>query len=167
MRLVEQLGAVRLRSDVERKRLFGEQNAQSAEQLHTGIYSNDASAATYQRLHQLATGILHSGMPVVIDATYLKHAQREAAWQVAEAVAMPFLILDCQAPQAVIEQWLAQRTAEGGDPSDATLAVIQAQQASREALSSDELAHSKTIDTHDQSSLDSLISRIQLHFKSR
>jgi hypothetical protein len=47
------------------------------------------------------------------------------------------------------------------------MAVILAQQNSREALSSDELAHSKTINTHDQSSLDSLISRIQLHLKGR
>ena len=165
LRLVEQLGAVRLRSDVERKRLFGEQQAQATEQLHAGIYSNAASSATYQHLHALATSILHSGLPVVIDATYLKHAQREAAWQVAEACAMPFLILDCQAPPAVIEQWLAQRSAEGKDPSDATMAVIEAQQSSREALSSEELAHCKMIDTHEQGSLDSLISRIQHHLK--
>lgn len=167
MRLVEQLGAIRLRSDVERKRLFGEQASASSGQLDTGIYSAESGAATYQRLHELAASILHSGLPVVIDATYLKRAQRDAAWQVAQAAAMPFLILDCRAPEAVIAQWLKQRTAEGGDPSDATMAVIQAQQASREALSSDEAAHSKTIDTHDSASLDSLVSRIQQHLQGR
>ena len=45
MRLVEALGAIRLRSDVERKRLFGEQTV--ANDLQAGIYSADASAATY------------------------------------------------------------------------------------------------------------------------
>jgi predicted kinase len=50
------------------------------------------------------------------------------------ATGTPFLILDCNAPQAVIESWLALRQANKNDPSDATLKVIEAQQASREPL---------------------------------
>ncbi|RJG10474.1 hypothetical protein D3879_20980 [Pseudomonas cavernicola] len=161
MRLVEALGAIRLRSDVERKRLFGEQAAANQGQLSAGIYSQDASAATYQRLHELADAALHAGFPVVIDATYLKHAPREAAWHVAEETGAPFLILDCQAPESVITSWLAQRQNAGQDSSDATLEVIQAQQASREALSAEEQAHSKRVDTHESASLDSLIMRIR------
>ncbi|WP_137888260.1 AAA family ATPase [Pseudomonas sp. 2FE] len=161
MRLVEALGAIRLRSDVERKRLFGEQAVVDQGQLTAGIYSQDASAATYQRLHQLADAALHAGFPVVIDATYLKHAQREAAWQVAEETGAPFLILDCQAPESVITSWLAQRQSAAQDPSDATLEVIQTQQANREALDVEELAHSKRVDTHESASLDSLIARIR------
>lgn len=161
MRLVEALGAIRLRSDVERKRLFSEQQSGDGDQLQAGIYSQDASAATYQRLHQLANLALHAGFPVVIDATYLKQAQRQAACQVAEAAGAPFLILDCHAPDEVIAGWLAQRQSAGQDPSDATLAVIQAQQASREALTPDELAHSKRVETHESASLDSLVERIR------
>ncbi|MVW76617.1 bifunctional aminoglycoside phosphotransferase/ATP-binding protein [Pseudomonas xionganensis] len=161
MRLVEALGAIRLRSDVERKRLFGEQQTAERGQIGQGIYSAEAGAATYQRLHQLAQDALHAGFPVVIDATYLQWAQRQAAWQVAEEAGVPFLILDCQAPESVIAGWLAQRQAQGQDPSDATLEVIQAQQATREALSTEEQAHSKRVDTHDSTSLDSLIERIR------
>lgn len=153
MRLVEALGAIRLRSDVERKRLFGQQQ--------DGLYSAEASQATYERLHQLAQQTLLAGFSVVIDATYLKAAQRQAAWQVAEATGMPFLILDCQAPEAVIASWLSQRQSEGRDPSDATLEVIQAQQANREPLDARELLHSGRVDTHDSASLDSLIERIR------
>ncbi|ERI50269.1 hypothetical protein N878_09330 [Pseudomonas sp. EGD-AK9] len=161
LRLVEALGTIRLRSDVERKRLFGEQDATHQGQLADGIYSADASAATYARLHQLARQTLQAGFPVVIDATYLKAEQRRAASEVAEQTGAPFLILDCQAPEAVIAGWLAQRQSEGRDPSDATLEVIQAQQATREALDDDELAHSKRVDTHDSASLDSLVERIR------
>ncbi|MBB2497444.1 bifunctional aminoglycoside phosphotransferase/ATP-binding protein [Aquipseudomonas ullengensis] len=160
LRLVEALGAIRLRSDVERKRLFGEQSGEKND-LYSGIYTQEATQATYQRLHQLADSALHAGYPVVLDAAYLKQAQRSAAWQVAEQNGDPFLILDCQAPQEVIAGWLQQRQSEGGDPSDATLEVIQAQQANREALSDDEQAHSKRVDTHDATSLDSLIERIR------
>jgi aminoglycoside phosphotransferase family enzyme/predicted kinase len=161
MRLVEALGAIRLRSDVERKRLFGEQQAAEKGQLTAGIYSQDASAATYQRLHQLASAALHAGFPVVIDATYLKQAQRHAARDVAQETGAPFLILDCQAPETVIASWLAQRQAAAKDPSDATLEVVKAQQASREALDAEELAQTKQVNTHESASLDSLIERIR------
>ena len=161
LRLVDALGAIRLRSDVERKRLFGEQPAEVRGQLNNGIYSAEASAATYQRLHQLAERALRAGFPVVLDAAYLKREQRTAAWQIAEQSGVPFLILDCQAPQEVIAGWLQQRQAEGRDPSDATLEVIQAQQAGRDELSADEQAHSRRVDTHQADSLDSLIDSIR------
>nr|WP_239482300.1 bifunctional aminoglycoside phosphotransferase/ATP-binding protein [Pseudomonas insulae] len=161
LRLVEEFGAIRLRSDVERKRLFGEQPASTGAKLDAGIYEQDASAVTYQRLHQLANQALQAGFPVVIDATYLKQAQREAARQVAESTGAPFLILDCQAPHAVISEWLQQRQQAAVDPSDATLEVIAAQQASREALSADELVQSKRVDTDQSASLDNLVSAIR------
>ncbi|MFK9082367.1 AAA family ATPase [Pseudomonas neuropathica] len=159
MRLVEALGAIRLRSDVERKRLFGEQTV--ANDLQAGIYSADASAATYQRLHDIAAVILHAGFPVVVDATYLKHAQRDSAAKVAEATGAPFLILDCNAPQAVIESWLALRQVDKKDPSDATLAVIEAQQASREALTPAEILCSKRVQTNESGTLDTVVEQIR------
>jgi predicted kinase len=161
MRLVEALGAIRLRSDVERKRLFGEQQEADLGKLGAGIYTQDASSATYARLHQLAETALHAGFPVVIDATYLKQAQRQEACVVAEASGAPFLILDCAAPEEVIASWLEQRKAAGGDPSDANMDVVRTQQASREPLSEDELVHSKRVDTNESASLDSLITRIR------
>ena len=96
LRLVEALGAIRLRSDVERKRLFGQQQGEQNDP--SGIYSAEATARTYQHLHQLAETVLHAGFPVVIDAAYLKQAQRQAAQDVAEQVGTPVVILDCQAP---------------------------------------------------------------------
>ena len=159
MRLVEALGAIRLRSDVERKRLFGVQ--QVANEPHAGIYSADASAATYAHLHEIAGVILHAGFPVVIDATYLKRDQRDSAAQIAEAKGAPFLILDCNAPQAVIESWLAQRRAEQNDPSDATLAVIADQQANREALTAAEILCSKRVQTNESGTLDTVVAQIR------
>ena len=161
MRLVEALGAIRLRSDVERKRLFGEQNSDVAGELKAGIYSADASEATYERLHQLAAVILRAGFPVVIDATYLKQAQRQAAAEVASETGVPFLILDCNAPDAVLASWLAQRQADQNDPSDATLEVVAAQQANREALSAEELLQSKRVETNESESLDKLVEQIR------
>lgn len=161
LRLVEALGAIRLRSDVERKRLHGEQPQAFATELDTGIYSAEAGEATYQRLHSVAETALNAGFSVVIDATYLKQQQRQSAWQVAESTGVPFLILTCEAPEAVIEQWLTQRQAEGGDPSDATMAVIKAQQAGREPLTEREQLLSRQINTPEAGSLDNLVSAVR------
>lgn len=152
MRLVEALGAIRVRSDVERKRLFSEKE---------GLYEKDASVATYQRLNDLAAIILRAGLPVVLDATYLKSEQRKAAAEIANDTGVPFLILDCEAPDAVIASWLEQRQAQNEDPSDATLEVIKAQQASRDPLDSLEIVHSKRVDTHESTSTDQLIEQIR------
>lgn len=160
-RLVDELGAIRLRSDIERKRLLGQ--PASAQALNDGIYSSEASIATYQHLHQLASTALHAGFAVVIDATYLKHSQRQAAAAEAEQAGAPFLILDCQAPDATISQWLAQRQQTGTDPSDATLEVIAEQKASREPLQSEELACALSIATDQPASVDSLIQRLRQH----
>nr|WP_245229302.1 bifunctional aminoglycoside phosphotransferase/ATP-binding protein [Pseudomonas sp. PvP025] len=159
MRLVEALGAVRLRSDVERKRLFGEQQVENAPQA--GIYAVDASAKTYARLNEIADTVLRAGFPVVLDATFLKREQREAAAKVAEATGAPFLILDCNAPQAVIANWLAQRQADKSDPSDATLAVIGEQHANRDPLTAEELILSQRVETNESGTLDALVAHIR------
>jgi len=158
LRLVESLGAVRLRSDIERKRLHGEQPNAG---LDEGIYTPAASEATYGRLHTLAGQALAAGFSAVIDATYLRAEQRLAAWQVAESAGVPFIILSCEAPEAVIEQWLSERQSRGGDPSDATLEVIRAQQASREPLGERELLLPRQINTPAAGALDDLANTIR------
>ncbi|HXF67560.1 MAG TPA: AAA family ATPase, partial [Burkholderiales bacterium] len=70
--LLERIGAVRVRSDVERKRLFGlDALARTGSGLGAGIYAPRASAATYERLARLARDILARGYPVVVDAAFL------------------------------------------------------------------------------------------------
>lgn len=152
MRLVEALGAIRLRSDVERKRLFTE----SAD-----LYADASSQATYNTLNTLAASVLRAGFSVVIDATYLKHEQRVATAHIAEASGTPFLILDCSAPKAVIEGWLKQRQAQNEDPSDATIEVVEAQLANREPLTPDEILRSRHVETHIGGDLDQLVTDIR------
>ncbi|MGV8546436.1 ATP-binding protein, partial [Pseudomonas aeruginosa] len=77
MLLVEALGDVRLRSDVEHKRLFGEHPQHDRGQFAAGIYSSQDSETTYAHLHQLAAKNLQAGYPKVINAAYLKQNQRQ------------------------------------------------------------------------------------------
>lgn len=97
----------------------------------------------------------------MLDATFLKSAQRNAAAKIAEATGAPFLILDCNAPQAVIASWLAQRQADKNDPSDATLTIIEEQQANRDPLTAEELLLSKRVETNESGTLDALVAHIR------
>jgi aminoglycoside phosphotransferase family enzyme/predicted kinase len=163
LRLVEALGFIRVRSDVERKRLHAEQQRATPERK-ADLYSEDASQATYEQLRQLAALVLQAGYPVVLDATFLKAPQRQAARWIAEQSGVPFLIIDCQAPASQIARWLELRQQQAQDPSDATLQVIEAQHASQDALSEGEQSCSKRVDTQDSHSLNSLIASIRHHF---
>lgn len=161
MQLVQSLGAIRIRSDYERKRLFGEQSPAHANQINAGIYSAQAGAQTYAHIHTLAKQALQAGYPVVLDATYLHADSRQLAAEVAQACGVAFLIIDCHAPEATVKQWLLERQSEAQDPSDATLEVIAAQQASRIPLSAQEQKNTVRVQTDDASSMDGLVGMIK------
>lgn len=146
--LPEELGALRIRSDVERKRLRGlAPAARSHSGIGQGIYDPATSTATYGQLLELANEILAAGYPVVIDAANLLAWQRTAFRQLAATWRVPFVILDCTAPPAVLQARIAQRQAGGGDASEANEAVLAHQMQTREALSPEEEAYCLHIDT--------------------
>ena len=57
--------------------------------------------------------------------------------------------------------WLALRQADKKDPSDANLAVIEAQQANREALTPEEILCSKRVQTNESGTLDTVVAQIR------
>jgi len=139
--LLETLGAIRIRADVERKRLFGlDPLARSGAALHAGLYSRSATAATYERLCELARPVLDGGCSVVLDATFLRRAQRDGARQLAAALGLRFVILDFEADEQTLRERVGRRGARGDDASEADLAVLDAQLCEAEPLAPDERA---------------------------
>lgn len=161
LQLVESFGAIRLRSDVERKRLFGAQKEQFQSSWQSGIYSPEASTATYAHLHRVAAELLSLGYSVVIDAAYLKEQQRLQAAQVAAATGVPYLIVACTAPQEQILERLAERVARGDDPSDATAAVVEAQLQSKQPFTPQEQYCQISVDTAQPSSAAELATQVR------
>ncbi|WP_310567758.1 AAA family ATPase [Hydrogenophaga sp.] len=120
--------AIRLRSDVERKRLHGVSPlAASGSGLNEGLYRPQAHEETYASLRARARMLLHDGWTVVVDAAFLRAAERQAFAELAQAEGCPFHILACEAPNEVLRQRIAARQAAGGDASEATLAVLDQQ----------------------------------------
>ena len=145
--LLESLDAIRVRSDIERKRLHGlAPSERSGSAIDRGIYTADASQRTYARLAELATMILHAGHTVIVDAAFLRRVQRDQLYAVAVQERVPFVILDIQAPETTLRERLLQRSQQKNEVSEAGLTVLQHQLATRELLSDDEQGRTLTID---------------------
>ncbi len=140
--LTERSGAIRLRSDVERKRLAGLAPEQrTGEHQKPALYSRSMSQETFDRLLLLAERIIRAGFPVIVDATFLHRKLRDRFAQLAEEVAVPFIILDCAADPTELRRRLTARERANSDASDAGIAVMERQLKDREALSGLELPH--------------------------
>jgi len=159
--LCERLGAVRLRSDVERKRLENlPPEARSGSALEAGLYSAAMTEATYARLAALARMVLLAGIPAVVDATFLARAQRDRLRAVAAQQGVPFQILNLQASIQSLRNRVADRVRHGEDASEAGLTVLERQLKTLRPLDPDEAAATLTIDTEGQVAVEELAQRL-------
>ncbi len=141
------LGAIRVRADAERKRLFGlDALARSGAPESAGIYTACATARTYETLAQYAGNIAGAGFPALVDATFVARSRRDTCRALAHDLGVPFAIVSVTAPPAVLRARIAARTARGTDASEATPAVLESQFAAAEPLGADELSRTVTID---------------------
>lgn len=132
-------GAIQVRSDVERKRLFGLAPAERSEKrLAESIYTKEISRKTFQRLESLAKTILDAGYSVIVDATFLSRQSREPFEVLAVSLSLPFRIINTLASDPTIRKRLAQREKQGGDASEAGLEVMLAQSEAVEEFSDKE-----------------------------
>jgi len=123
---LEKYGLIRLRSDVERKRLAGlDAGARGGEAL--GIYSESFGLRTYQHLANLAEDLLQAGWSVIVDAAFLKRRERDMFRDLAQRVGADFGILDIQVDPEILRERVRRRSAEGRDASDADLRVLDQQ----------------------------------------
>jgi aminoglycoside phosphotransferase family enzyme/predicted kinase len=137
--LLEMIGAIRLRSDVERKRLHGiEPVARRSAPIGQGLYTEANSHATHQRLLQLTQQIVATGTPVIIDAAFLQKARRDLFCALAETLHVPFFIIDLRASEATLRARIVARQATERDASDASVEVLQHQYAQHDPIDADE-----------------------------
>jgi aminoglycoside phosphotransferase family enzyme/predicted kinase len=130
---------LRVRSDVERKRLFDlDAGTRSGSPLGGGIYARNASERTYRRLYELAHELLAANWSLIVDAAFLERAQRDSFRALATQMGVAFFIIAPQARPAVLRARIRGRLRKGHDASEATLAVLVQQQARIEALDADE-----------------------------
>jgi len=160
--LAQELGLIRLRSDVERKRLHGLGPLDaSGSGTGTGIYTPEATARTYQRLAELADQLLAAGLPVIVDAACLHRQERALLAAVAEEQGVPFALLHCEAPEDLRREWIRNRR---GDASEATEQLLDAQKSWLEPLEAEEKAHTIHLRTDQRHVAEAVADRIRQHF---
>lgn len=142
-------GAIRVRSDVERKRLYGLDPQARSAALGLDIYSAEATRRTFDRLRACARDALLAGYPVIVDAAFLRIAERRSFEALATELRVPFTILDCSASPATLRRRVADRDAAGIDASEAGLAVLERQLEGHDPLETDERAATIEVSTED------------------
>ncbi len=114
-------GAVHVRSDVERKRLFG---VAQNHRLPERAYAPEVSDRVYAICRKRARMVLEGGHAVIVDAVHARLEERKALAALAAEQGVPFIGLWLEAPVQVMRERVSTRR---GDVSDATPSVVDDQ----------------------------------------
>ena len=145
--LLEAIGAIRIRADVERKRIAHlPALARTNSAWRTGLYSSAANLVTHERLRDAAKSVLEGGFHAILDATFLERDARDQARALAHQLGARFVILDFRADEATLRRRILARSERGDDASEAGLAVLENQFRSDVPLAVDERPEAIEID---------------------
>ena len=157
-RLAPHLPAAWVRSDLERKRLHGiDPFAAAPAEVGRGLYDAGSSARTYERLARIARTALGAGISLIVDAAFLEKARREEFIGLARDCGARPVVLACEAPPEVLRERVAGRR---HDPSDADLAVLEAQLARTIDVGPLEAGVRVTVDTRTDPDVAALATRL-------
>ena len=159
----ERAGMVRIRSDVERKRLFGLRPGDSSHSpLDSGIYAPGSGERVYDRLAQHARDAIEAGFGVIVDAAFLRRDARRRFRQLAQTAGARFAIIDCRAAPGELEARIEARARLGVDPSEANLDVLARQRQVIEPLDEGERSEAIEIDVRAPESLARLVRELRV-----
>lgn len=160
--LVPRLPAIRLRSDLERKRLAGvAPTVTEALGVGEGRYDAAMTDRTYEVLRTGADAALSGGLDVIVDATFIARERRAAFAELAALRGAELTVLVCEAPEETLRDRIRRRAAAGTDASEATEAVLDTQLRRTEPPALDEGARIVRVDTSMPTDYDALVKRIR------
>jgi aminoglycoside phosphotransferase family enzyme/predicted kinase len=137
--LAARFAAVLLTTDVTRKQLFGQTPTEhSRAEFGGGIYAAEATERVYAELAAETGRQLTAGRPVVADGTFLRRGQRALVLAAAQSVGVRTLIVECWAPEDVIERRQRSRLEQEWTTSDAGWEIYQRQKGLEETITSAE-----------------------------
>lgn len=158
--IIENTGAIRIRSDVERKRMFDipvDEKAEISNAVDEGIYSSESSEQTYEKLLDLSSTILSAENTVLVDAAFLQQEQREPFKKLAKSRGVTFIIIEVTASFDVLRQRIIARE---NDVSDADISVLEHQISEWEPLDDNESMSAISVNTENPFDIKSLLSGI-------
>lgn len=166
--LVARLGAIRVCSDAERRRIHDlpPDHPQAAASVPAvDIFSEAATERTYRHLASCAGTLLDAGIPACVDATCLKRWQRDLLRQQAEARGLPCLVVSFEADDARLRRRIEKRARSQGLDVANGLAVLDHQLAEREPFGDEERLSLVHLDTTADNAAETLVDLIEEHVK--
>ncbi len=136
--LAEQYQAAWVRSDVERKWLFGLSEFESSYDHGINIYTPQATRKTFERMALIAQWLLSDQYPVIIDSGALKESERELFRKLAVQFNATYVIVNCMARTKTLKQRISNRLDLNNDASEANTDLIERQQSWIEPLTQEE-----------------------------
>lgn len=147
-RVMPSLDAIRIRSDVERKRLAGVQPAdRAAADTQQGMYAPAFTHRTYARLLECAKSSLEGGFNTIVDAGFLDAANRRMFEHYADVHRISCVIVSCEVDRGTLMLRVETRQTAHTDPSDAGAEILQWQLQNSDPLDAEELSRNVTVHT--------------------
>jgi aminoglycoside phosphotransferase family enzyme/predicted kinase len=156
-RLAEAGGFIHIRSDVERKRLFGLKSTEKSKWTRSDIYTPEATQKTYDTMLAAASAAIEGGYPVIVDATFLSKHLRSPFIHLAASMNCPCRILFFHASTDVLRSRVLSRLDEGLDPSEADLDILAAQMHASMPPDGTEKALCIEVDTEGETNIKALL----------
>lgn len=168
--LVSRLGAIRVCSDAERRRLHNLPQDMTYPQTQTvspavDIFGEAATERTYRHLASCAGTLLDAGIPACVDATCLKRWQRDLLRHQAEARGLPCLMVSFEADEATLNRRIEKRACRQGVEVAVSQALLDHQLAELEPFGDEERLHLVHLDTTADNAAETLVDLIEEHVK--
>ncbi len=153
-RISKDILAIRIRSDIERKRLFKsfinkhyQQESYKPYNINPipitsriNLYSKELTHWLFNIwLPCITQRCLSGGQTTIVDATFLKRNERNIMLNLAKSMRVPFAILTCECSDLNAKRRIKERELNTSDPSDASFDVRKRQKEYIEELSQEEL----------------------------
>lgn len=133
--LAPRLDAELIQMDALRKELLGiPAEERHFEAFGQGIYSPEVTQHTYAEALTRAHTALSAGRSVIIDASYGRLRDREAAARLATETGAPFTVIECRCKEAIVRSRLGVRETLPGEVSDGRWEIYAAQKAAFEPV---------------------------------
>jgi predicted kinase len=146
--LMSELPAIRVRSDIERKRALHLAETASSESLPAqGAYTDRARTDVYESLIDVVEGLIDAGYNAIADASFLRRADRQLLATLAESKGVALVWIDVSANNDELHRRLQNRSAAHDDASEADTAVLEYQYQHADSLTAAEAARTVFIET--------------------
>jgi predicted kinase len=160
--LLSELPAVRVRSDIERKRYLGiAESASSQSQTGQGAYTARSRADVYAFMMEIIDGLIEAGFNVIADASFLLRTDRQLLEALADRKDAAVVWIDVSADNDELVRRLRHRTATRDDASEADTAVLDYQHEHVDPLTAAELKHTVFVATDRQVDSGAIIKSIK------